>query len=390
MIAASQACSVDSPLRRNNIFPEALLLAMLTFLALSSWAGEDGKRQRVVNGKVLDADGKPSAGTTVYLVRMNRYRPVRLEESQKRYQGWHWTTDAEGEFVAVFAKKRSPFDPGEGPPGWDEYHFVIPPGEGHCGAVSERFLNPETDSPSLPPYESEWGLRRVLKDEPIEVVLRLTQGISVDGGVTDPQGRPVPDAAIHLWYDLHLASHTGYGGEILQQETRTGPDGSFHFPKVYPVDFALGVSPRDDVWVRTRLGENPEWTEDVIDRIEVEQDTEQVHIEIGVSDERYRVWGTISDPEGRPVPEAKVSVAVSRHRSVQDWADTHAFIDGKTAADGSYEMVLRRPWIRFIRVDKEGYQPVLEGNGNRSDTLLPGRYDFRLERSPSAGESQKR
>ncbi|HUT23872.1 MAG TPA: hypothetical protein VM492_05980, partial [Sumerlaeia bacterium] len=108
--------------------------------------------------------------------------------------------------------------------------------------------------------------------------------------------------------------------------------------------------------------------------------TEPVSVGIGVALARpFRVYGEVRDEEGKPLAEAKISVAFALLQG-DGYGDTHSFTEGRTDGAGHYEIRLGVPWIRAMRAEKDGYVSEGKGWGDGGDLYSPGKHDFTLRR----------
>ncbi|MCX7014514.1 MAG: carboxypeptidase-like regulatory domain-containing protein [Candidatus Sumerlaeota bacterium] len=331
---------------------------------------------RTVNAKVLNVDGTPLAGAAVELKGIDR-PTLGLDKT------WTFKTDGEGRFTAEFVNRR--LDPeGDDPkakdtsrPGWGLYYFLVPPDKEQSGAVS----GPVNFHSTLENPEDEWGKAVALDGPSLEVVLRMKKGIVVEGVVLDLREKPLSGVKARLFHDLHADSHTGLGGEIFERSATSGADGRFRFDNVYPVQFALDVE-KPAVWLKTQRGEGGEWVDNRIDVFPVKEDETRVWVGIeGSTNQEFKVYGTLVDAKGKPVPGGDITVALSYHKEPETFRDSHTFVEGKTGPDGKYEVMLETPWIRFIQGEKGGMESAYaEAEPTAmSRCLPPGKYDLRLE-----------
>ena len=358
-------------------FCAVLLFCILTAGAAGVVNGSD--ESRIVRGQVLNVDGTPASSVGVYIVGGGRMSLITYDEAVEKNLGWD--TDTAGRFEAKFANQFPNFLWPQPQLFWGSYHFVVPPGKSHCGAISCDIVNPDPrEEFKEPSGGSPWGKRAILSDIPATVVLQLKKGIVVQGVVLDPANKPISDAKVEIHHEVGVYGRTGGGGEIFLRTTTTGDGGRFVFENVYPASFHLSLG-HSLAWLRTRLGENGPWVEDCVDDIPADGKTRRVFVAIGASPrDRLFVHGIVTDTEGMPIASARIIVGLSFHRTPKEISDFRGWIEGNTEPDGRYRIVVGTPWIRFIRAHKDGYQGKMTGSVNEA-WLRPDTYNFRLKKS---------
>jgi hypothetical protein len=363
-------------------------------------------RFRTIRIRVVDEDGRRAAGAKVQLRGMDRdaigalsereTSKLGLLEQARKYQGWDFTTDRNGEFIARFGKFRE-YDyaqaTGIEAPGFGEFYFVAEK-EGSAGAVSPMIANYSREEAQFHQDENdrygeycEWMhedyRRHVLNDrsEPGEVlVLRFQRGLVLSGQVIDLQEKPVPGATIRLFHDLHADTHTGYGGEIFERTMTTDDAGQFQFAHVYNNTFYLDLDlDRAGYWIRTRVRQR--WVDGSADEITPRKNESSIQLLlIEVDESPYRYRGRVTDEQGQPIAGAKVSVYASLHSPSRTFEDDHGHhSDARTGADGTYDLGADSPYVRYFTVEAAGFENGGE-SGDDDDLYSPGRYDFTLKR----------
>ena len=201
-------------------------------------------------GKVVDAQsGEPIAGATVMFLR---------QEQIRSYIGVT-TTDAKGEYRAYLRPGKIVVEPGKAP---DEY------------------LAPVDDlaSPAI----------EYTKDFEVPT-FKYPRAITFRGTVVDAQGRPVPGADVQSF-------QPGRKGKGFPKPITSDESGRFEIPQIDPRD-AMPIRVRALKACRLRLCPANELVEPK---------------PIVVSENAFRLKGTLTNQRGRPV--ANVTVAVHWHR----------------------------------------------------------------------------
>ena len=378
-------------------------------LLLAAFSGRAGNapEYRNLRVRVVDEAGRPVPGTRVFLGGLERSSvdPEEVVEEPERNPGLVFRTDAQGCFTARFGK----FDPyqveetgGFDGPGYGEFHFFLSK-PGWAGGVSRVILNLDADALArywanrqpeprpAPEDRREWQrgefaplvLTDSASNRPLDIVLK--RGLTLRGRVVDTAGRPLARQAVGVGFDLHHGSHTGAGGAIFGQGTRTDGRGRFQIHHVYPNLFSVDVFDfgRPPYWVGTRL--RGRWLNRAEDRVAPRtggarapadyERTIEMRI-VAVRRSPFRYFGRVTDASGRAVPDAEVTAETSRRDP-----DAHDGLKTRTDRRGYYSLRVDSPYVNWI-----GARAGSLGGGvdatNREHLLPPGRYDFVLRPDP--------
>jgi protocatechuate 3,4-dioxygenase beta subunit len=341
-----------------------------------------------LNGILLEVDGRPAAGTMVYLRGLDRMNIVGLDEAAKRPH-YHVKTDAQGRFAFDF--KAVPEgsgghyeSPADGLPYFGDYCAVVPPAAdgSHAGAVSDRIYN---EWPKDDPGYYKAVIPRVINmtKHPGLATLRLAKGVEFTGRVLDAQLRPQAGITVGTLIDLHAETHTGWGGQIFERATKTDAQGRFRFENLYPSKQTVhlgGENEPSPPWQRTRVGRDGKWVDDRVDQIDM-ADPRARYAEILSDPELTFVYqGTVRDKLGKPVAGARVNAGFSYHKTQRDYSDSHASRGTSTNAQGHYRLEVETPWIYGMGPCKDGYKGT--GGKTTDEFIPPGTYDFALEQIP--------
>jgi protocatechuate 3,4-dioxygenase beta subunit len=396
-----------------------LLLVVLSVAALSTRALPQGQSQSVreITARVLDEEDHLVADAEVILMGLGRgpmtsHREIFAEPGDangQKAKGWKFVTNAKGECRVSFGK----FDfwehlkaTGVAEPGYGPY-FLVATKEGYAGGVSAKLLNyndedrkkfvPFEFGASAPEEDEEWEYDpRVLSDDPkdlerIDIVLK--RGMEVSGQLLDEKGRPIPGEQINLWNNLGADTHTGRGGEIFERTDETDHAGRFHFHRVYPNLFHLGLlSQQDDslCWLRTRVRKR--WVDGIHDVIWPHQGDTNIPVVIVATRERpFHYFGKVTDEKGRPIAGATVRIQAGIHGPGQlgDFDDGHShFSQAVTRTNGTYDVAAAGPYVNWFRITAAGFKgdeymedgEIYGFNRYEEVPCAPGRYDFTLKR----------
>ncbi len=299
---------------------------------------------------------------------------------------WSYTTDDQGRVTVRLFQLRT-WEDEKQRPGWGNYAVTIAPKVGcDAGAVSPIVMNVgEMDGSSYGGNRVAdcWGVPIGIPDDGIDLTMQIARGRVIEGIVWDYEEpeKPLAGVSVSLCHDLGAETHTGSGGEILWQNTRTDEKGRYRFTQVYPQPVILNPTGRASIpdgeyyWLRTKVGEKP-WQEEAIYKI-----TPSIHeitrIDLGVTNKKlFRYFGKVSDLSGAPVENAKVTFGVSLHKQPETHRDDHHFLHTTTGPNGSYEILLPTPWITGMSAatDEKTRQDRWDGD------YAPGEYNFILKR----------
>jgi RNA polymerase sigma factor (sigma-70 family) len=179
----------------------------------------------------------------------------------------------------------------------------------------------------------------------------------VVGRVLDPQGTPVPRAAVTASVRVKFSSYlaAGYGRPILTDIGHVDADGSGRFR----VDAVRTSSSRNDVLVVIALapGYGVGWTR-------IDPDADQPMADITLQPEQV-IQGRVFDVQGRPVRDASISVSSVQHEDAHELTSTST---GELVADGPiYEWTQVNEfscWPKPTSTDADG-RYTIHGVGRR-------------------------
>lgn len=217
-----------------------------------------------LRGRVVTRSGAPLAGATVRLV----HHPMELHLGFEPPGGSHHTstTDPEGRFLIIQVSDSSD-------------QRLLARADGFAPAVEP-----------LPKVPEE------------EVELVLGPGSILEGRVVDGDGEPVTGARVRLFSEIRiegrLISETQLSGAGRSSEfdVTTGDEGRFRFSQVPPGDFTLQA---DAEGFASRL----------LTGVEVPKAEETVEMGDVALQQGVVLEGFVTDPQGRPMAEARVTVA---------------------------------------------------------------------------------
>lgn len=227
------------------------------------------------------------------------------------------------------------------------------PGEMLDLAVSHPLYGMETVPGVAVPTES-----------PVRVVLKPVARVS--GRVTDPDGKPVADAVVVL-SELRPTSFGGGQSALFPagtpRRTATDDKGAFEIERVAPGPIEIGaMAPR-----RQRAS---------VEGLEVKAGQDLANVEIVLSP-AGTVEGRVLSTDGRPVPNAQVTVAASGSGPGPVFSGPRATADG----DGRYRLDGIAPGPRTLEATAEGYRRGVRDVEVTAGAPADGRsVDFELER----------
>jgi hypothetical protein len=343
---------------------------------------------RLVQGVVLGTDGQPATGRTVHLIGLTR-GSTRPNADANPLPNWDFVTDGAGRFTV----RLGDFAPWEDPqqrPGWGGYGLVVDPGPNDAGAVGLLLLF-DGDGRRGNLDDTEWGSALPVLPGKTDVTLRVQSGFEFCGKVWDAAnpGQPLAGILVVVNLDLHSESHTGHGGEILEQQATTAADGTFVIPHVYPNVFWVGVGAangfrqlfdgNEGYWLKTKV--NGGWLDDVLDKVTPEGGKAPPLEMMAARGATFAYAGKVADAQGKPVARARVTFFLSFHPIPQTFEDDHSFPNGTTNDDGTFRILLPTPWARGCSVEAPGFIRYVEGPHQDDASLKPGTYDITLQRS---------
>lgn len=366
----------------------AFLVVVFAFSGVLAKA-EDKWRFREVVFEVRAPDGKPARGVKAFLMGVER-NGIRVldQDTSSGLKSWNFVTDSKGRFTARFGQFEShdyEAAMNQPVPGYGGFYLVAE-FPGTAGGVSPYLKNvPENDYPLLSLSEelNEWQKGEFAPIEvanpPQPIVIQLKRGIIVNGSVRDLEGKPVTNCQVGTMHDLHAKSHTGFGGEMLPARASTDANGNYRIEHVYPNRFDLDVA--GGVWIKTRV-RGGRWKEERVDELMPKRNEKQIRVDlVVVKQPPYRYFGRITNAEGKPVPNAKVTLGVSMHWPPRTHGDDHHYENASTDAKGEYELNVESHFVRGFSVEAPGFKRQDQWGENDSSTpFKPGPYNFQLSK----------
>ena len=322
---------------------------------------------RHVEVLVTDEGGSPVEGANVSLFGIERYSRIPAAEEEKEFATdyvWDFLTSRDGTFPAWFGKfneYRYSTRTGESRPGYGEFYFVASK-PGYAGGVSRRIENWEQDESGMGWFENEWYSSRRpairIKDNAsntVKIVLR--RGLTLRGRVIDAVGKPVGGVTISVCDDLHVDTHTGYGGSLFGQHVVTDNGGRFQIRQIYPNRFYLNVEGTQTHWARTCIGKK--WSNVPLDTIDPPAKANELPLTIAVTaTPPFRHTGKVTDSQGNGIAHLRVEMGLSWHWPPRTFGDEHHFEQAETGADGTVEILSDAPYVRFVSlITPEKEQP---------------------------------
>lgn len=196
-------------------------------------------------------------------------------------------------------------------------------------------------------------------EEPVRVVLKPVARVA--GRVTDPDGKPVPEATV-LLSELRSESFGGLSSMLpagLPRRTTTDEKGAFEIERVAP----------GPIQIRAQA---PRRQRAQIEGLEVKPGRDLTNVEIVLAP-GGTVEGRVLSPEGRPVPNARVSVAEPGSDAFSAFSRVRATTDG----DGRYRLDGVPPGPQTLEATAEGYRRGVRDVEVTAETRT---IDFELER----------
>jgi hypothetical protein len=372
-------------------------LTCLYFAAFLVLAGNSahGQNLRLIRVQVLDLNGDPAPRRQAHLIGLSRgsFRPDVDGSNRRSLPHWDFTTDAKGHFRVKLGEFNTWEDP-ERRPGWGTYALIVDGDGKDAGSVSNEFTAAKKIDTEPPPRGWEWGSILSVPPEGIELVLRVRKGLVLKGHLSDVDrpGHPLAGISIYTNNDLYADSHTGYGGEIFNQNTLTDADGAFTIRQIYPVKFYVGVGGprgfRDKSWSRAqnqgywlKTKSDGRWEDEVRDALLPKEGEEIIYLEMmGTALPSFAYSGRVLDDQNLPIAGAKVSFGLSYHSHTTTHEDSHSYPDVTTDSQGNYALMLGTPWVRGVAVEAKGYVRFDKWTESGAPTIHPGKYNFTLHR----------
>lgn len=368
-------------------------LVLLAAAWLSSKAADQpspGKETfRVIHLHVLQPDGKPAVHRDVELHGFDRRAlgPVMFlgnepgDTERARKSGWLFTTDDHGD-VTVRIWNLAGWEDKAGRPGWGTYILVVPPGPDNAGGVSQRFWTyNDVDSKNLWWNGGEWGNPMPLPPAGLHLAMALQNGYTLYGRLVDDRDHrtPLPGVKVHTANDLHVDTHTGYGGAIFQKSATTDANGEFKIEHLFYAPLYLDI---EGLWMETegRNGWQPQ-RKRVLDP--PLGNGERINFGVVVHS-TYHYTGTITDSQGQPVAGVDVFAGISSQPEPMTWGDEHHFEHSTTDAQGHFDLPASTPWARFIAAEDKTHGRVdyAKSWDDADPPLAPGKYDMQFGTTP--------
>ena len=383
-----------------------VLFACLFFVG--SALADDAPTYRQLPCRVVDEHGQPVCGVAVRLGGLERDAPSFEDDEDQidKEPGWKFITDGDGRFTARFgqfhAYQHAEADGEWAGPGYGEFYFLVRK-VGFAGAVSREILNLDDDARARLKEEADeqWNLssehqewRRgefaplLLRDDqptrdPLVIVLKC--GLDVRGRMVDTAGHPVLGQGVGVSLDLHYGSHTGVGGMIFWQGTKTDRAGRFDLRHVYPNLFrfeAAGGYDQPPYWIKTRVRDL--WVDKIEDEITPHRGDEgqpsdyEKFIDLCLVVSRrplYRYSGRVTDEEGHPLARTAVIIHSVRRSPPRDWGDSRGREQTtRTDGDGNYSLRVGTRFVDGIWVREDNHSGGIDADGD--GLIAPGRHDF--------------
>jgi hypothetical protein len=338
---------------------------------------------RVIRVRVLDLRGRGAPGRKVHLVGISR-------ESMRTYPdpgdppepNWDFVTDREGYFQVILSESKTMENP-DGRPGWGTYCLVVEAAGMDAGAVSKYFFAAGEGEPKPDDAAEEWGPMFEVPTGGQNLILPVQKGITLQGHIwnVDHPGHPLVGIEVSVHTDVHVRSHTGYGGQIFECAGRTNADGDFTIEGIYPATFVVNLFP--GFWLQTKSGGR--WKKDALDEITPDPGERVVHLQIKGSAELSFLYSgrVVDDDHNQPIPDATVSFGMSYHRHPSTYSDEHHFPSATTDSKGNYRILLGTPWVRGMNAKALGFADSEGWSASDETKFPPGTYNFRLSRDPA-------
>jgi len=365
---------------------------------------------RELRVSLLDENSLPAPGVTVHLYGLERGEAWPLGEDatpEERAQRdkdpwWVFVSDGSGVFRVHFPMelgRREEHLPGQG-----IFYLVAELPDGRK-AVSPRILHgidrEDTASYSTNEWDEKGKGAWVFPRERHDMTLQLRSGRTIAGVVTTSEGKALPGVVVSTTHDLHVGSHTGYGGDIFHLQATTDATGHFRLEHVYPVPCRLEASKEEGaVWTRTRLtlttpkSTSARWLNHPLEMVPALPENTLMELTLLTAPHAptYRYTGRVIDATGHPMGGLQIVAGVSSHPDAKDYADNHHFEYAQTDAQGQWVLEASAPYVRFFDVRTNG-KPLqslggADFEGDDAGLAEPGEYDYQVK-APAAAEKGK-
>ena len=338
---------------------------------------EEALRKPVFRGAgvlVIDEEGRAVEGARVRLYGIERYSRMPPDDDGldptfifNPIFIWDFVTDPQGRFAAWFGKFNehlySHFT-GDWRPGFGEFYLVASR-TGYAGGVSRRIENWGEDESGEGWFENEWysddrPAVRLHDGRSNRVKIVMRRGFTLRGRVIDTKGNPAPNVTVTVNDDLHVDTHTGYGGAFFEQRAVTNSQGRFQIQRIYPNRFYLGVGRTDWHWFKTRIGRKQ--FRIPLGMVDPPTGAREVEITITVSrTPPFHHKGRVTDKAGKGIGNLPVVIGLSWNWPPSDYADNHHSERTETRADGTFELLSDAPFAQWVQLylDKAGHYELV-------------------------------
>ncbi len=188
---------------------------------------------------------------------------------------------------------------------------------------------------------------------------------------------PLANVTVRTWNDLEIDTHTGLGGQIFLHSATTNSNGEFTIPHEYYNKLYVNLG---GLWMTTEHNGWIRQDEDVINP----PSENGLRLLFGVlMNQEFHYTGTVTDADGKLVPDADIVIGISSQPKAESWGDTHHFERTKTDAEGKYDLAASSPWGTFLEAEDKIHGRVdLKWPGYDSPPIPPGRYDLTFPVKP--------
>jgi hypothetical protein len=359
----------------------ALVVGVVFLAALFSPANAAAQAQsadlvttRVLTGRVIGLDDKPSSGVVVGLFgRNSRMGPYNFVEPLSRYSP---KTDAEGRFRIELGNGVLIGD--ANPVAGFFCLLILPaPDDKHAGACGPLIVLQNPPAPSGEEATAPDNLTLEDRFESnarlIRMDLRLGRGYILLVQTLDEEGKPLPGVGVSVNQSLDVDSHTGFGGDYFSKEAAVNTQGKATIPSipVAPTEIHLSSPQGYEAAGKYRFGDG-EWRTGGFSLVghnplggasprPMTSEPERVELTVVFQKIRERtIQLTIKNSSGEPIPNAKVAFSVGLPSDPH--SDSHTFIEEKTNENGEVSRRIEGyRYLNFVKITAEGYEIVWEG-----------------------------